>query len=117
MTGYVITHEGRAFSPDGAVNMTQAEAEAHNAALEVAELAAWKDRPERFIAYIARGAVVTTWRGVVLGHVIACNTWRNARAGHRMTYVRVRGNNGAVYAGTYGSDWSQAVCLRKLKHS
>ena len=49
----------------------------------------------------------------MLGRIVSRRVrWSNF--GHNETYVRVRGNNGALYYGRYGSDWTQAVRLRKL---
>ncbi len=60
MSNYVIEHEGRQFSPDGAASVS--DVAAHNRAVEAGELAAWELRPERFAAYV-NGAAATTFLG------------------------------------------------------
>lgn len=104
--------------------MPAAEAEAHNAALEAAELAAWVKAPETFAGYLVetpepKGVSVNerfikTWRGVTLGKVTQYRTYRS-NLGGRMASVRVRGNNGAEYYGRMGADWGQLIRLRKVK--
>lgn len=113
LSGYAFDFKGHGvFTPDGrADNIT--DVEAHNSALEAAELAEWSTKPDRFAAYVAKGTV-TTWRGEVLGAIVSRNVYRN-NLGARIESVRVRGNNGATYSGRYGCDWSQLVRLRKVK--
>lgn len=117
MTGYVFTHEGKQYDPDGLVQV--ADSDEHNRQLERAELAAWAEKPDRWSAYIKRGTDnrlrVTTWLGSELGKVIDCRRFHNNLTGSEMSHVRVAGNNGATYHGTYGSEWSEFVRLRKCK--
>jgi hypothetical protein len=84
--------------------------------LPEAELAYWQTQPARMVAYQSNNAgQLTTWLGTPIGRVIRSSTFRNRLTGSRMTALRVRGSNGATYFGRYGSDWSQAVILRKSK--
>jgi hypothetical protein len=115
-TGYVFEHEGKQYDPTGKTSVESAEE--HNAGLERAELAFWQTKPERFAAYISKKDgrdIPTTWLGTQIGCVIEASKFRNNLTGSRMTHVRVRGNNGATYHGSFGSDWSQLVRLRRCK--
>lgn len=49
--GYAFVHGATAYTPDGKLP-TSVDAEAHNAALEAAELEQWATAPERSAAYI-----------------------------------------------------------------
>ena len=110
---YAFQHEGRTFTPDGVAPQI-VDTEAHNTAVEAAELAEWAKQPERFAAY-ARRNTITTWRGVEIGRVVWSSMYRNPLTGSWMRAVRVKGTNGATYSGRYGSDWSQLVRLRRTK--
>lgn len=125
--GYAFQHGNTAYTPDGG-RMPGADAEAHNAALEAAELAEWAKAPERFAGYISetpepQGVSInerhlTTWRGTKLGKVTSFRLLRagyGAGHGYRMAAVRVRGTNGAEYYGRYGYDSGQLVRLKKVK--
>ncbi len=117
MSAYIIEHEGKQYTPDGQVTVESATE--HNQRIEQAELAHWQTKPERMLAYVTRNLhgvlVLTNWLGTSLGVVTGHSEYRNNLTGTRTTHVRVRGNNGARYHGAYGSDWSQAVCLRRTK--
>jgi hypothetical protein len=119
MTGYIFEHEGKQYDPNGVVLDTAANVEAHNLSMNEAELSLWAQKPNRFVAYIVKRDdtryVPTTWLGTELGRVIERRRHRNNLTGSRMEYVKIRGNNGALYSGTYGCDWSEAVRLRKIK--
>ena len=120
---YAFEHAGAVYTPNpdgpGVTNVN-----AHNDALEAAELAQWATAPDRFAGYIAetpepRGVSInerflTTWRGVKLGKVIAWRVYRN-NLGARVAAVRIRGNNGAEYYGRMGVDWNQLIRLRRAK--
>ena len=110
---YAFTHKGKAFTPNQ-TKIDASQAESHNAEIEAQEISAWQAKPDRWIGYIVKGAL-TTWRGVKLGDVIASNYSRNPLTGSKIHHVRVRGTNGAMYHGKYGSDWGQAVKLTKCK--
>lgn len=109
MTGYIFTHEGRQFSPDGAVQLE--DVDAHNRALDASTLEYWAECPPVMPAYVGDGKV-TTWLGVTLGTIVRSSTYRS-NLGGRMRAITVKGTNGATYHGRYGSDWSQLVRLRK----
>ena len=109
---YGFTHEGRVFTPNGST-VSLAENEARNKALEAAELEQWATCPHDFAAYVTNDRRVTTWLGTQIGRVVALTTFHNHLTGSRMDCVTVRGTNGAIYRGRYGSDWSQLVRLRK----
>jgi hypothetical protein len=119
MTGYIFTHEGNQFDPNGRTSVT--DPAEHNKQLERAELARWQEKPEQALAYIVKRDggkyVPTTCLGTELGTIVETRRHRNNLTGSRMEYVRIRGNNGALYYGTYGCDWSQAVRLRKAKQA
>lgn len=75
LAGYAFKFDGHGtFTPEGRDDTL--DAEAHNAALEAAELDAWKAKPDRFAAYVDKGTV-TTWRGVKLGTIVSRNVYRN----------------------------------------
>lgn len=109
---YAFQHEGRTFTPDGVAPQI-VDTEAHNTAVEAAELAEWAKQPERFAAYVS-GRDVILWRGVRIGGIAKRSTYRN-NMGARIECVTVKGTNGATYSGRYGSDWSQLVRLRRTK--
>jgi hypothetical protein len=112
--GYVYTFAGHGpFAPEGAVPMTTAQVEEHNAALEADELAQWQACPAVFAAYVTDKGV-HTWRGVKLGKIKHQSSYRN-NLGARITCITIIGTNGAIYSGRYGSDWSQLVRLRKRR--
>lgn len=112
MTGYVWEHEGRQFDPDGKANVD--DAAEHNAKLTAAELAHWATKPDRMLVYHV-GNEIQTFMGAVLGRVTDKRMLVNNLTGTLMLSLRIRGNNGADYYGRYGSDWSQAVRIRKVK--
>lgn len=112
MTGYIFTHAGQQFAPEGAVDVP--DPDAHNKALEAAELAYWAAKPDRFAAYISNKGV-TTWRGASLGTITERRRHHN-NLGAQIEFVKIRGNNGAIYSGRYGCDWSQLVKLRRVKN-
>jgi len=99
------------FSPDGKVADTF-DADAHNAALEAAELAEWGTKPDRFCGYVS-GGKLTTWRGIVLGDVVRSNSSRTGFYGSKITAYVIRGNNGACYHGRHGD--MDFIRLRKMK--
>lgn len=110
---YAIYCVGHTFTPDGKVNMSEAETVDHNKAVEARELAHWATKPDRWQVYV-KGETVTTWLGTKLGtvyrgHSFRTNLSRNMRA---ITFV---GTNGAHYYGRYGADWSQLCRVKKLK--
>ena len=114
---YAFEHAGAVYTPNpngpGVTNVN-----AHNDALEAAELAQWATAPDRFAGYIVGHSVaqtLETWRGKRLGVVTEYRLLRGRSFGARMWSVRVRGNNGATYYGRYGADNSQLVRLRKVK--
>ena len=114
-TGYVFDFGGRKYDPNGAVQVS--DVETHNRAVEAAELATWAAQPDRWIVYVDAhyaGANVKTWIGTVIGTITYANTFHH-NFGSRMTTIRFRGTNGATYAGRFGSDWSQACKVRKVR--
>jgi len=135
MLAYAIEHEGRTFTPDGAVALTGAAIEAHNAEIERLELEAWSHKPSTFAAYVTNNPayvpsraeldglhcggngptrILTTWTGKRLGYVLSYRVHRN-NFGARIASVRVRGTNGANYYGRMSHDWSQLIRLRRCK--
>lgn len=112
---YAFTHNGRAYTPNK-THVAPSQVDAHNDALEAAELEAWAKAPDRFSGYVVRlemgTHVLQTWRGKFLGRVYMGQPYRN-NLGARIQPVTVRGSNGATYHGRYGSDWAQLVRLRR----
>lgn len=108
---YVFEFQGGKFDPDGKASV--ADSDAHNKAVEAAELALWKTQPAHFAAYVTDKGI-GTWLGTSIGTIIDRRRYRN-NLGARIEYVKVRGDNGAVYSGRYGFDWSQLVRLRRVK--
>lgn len=48
---YGFEHEGRVFTPNGTADVSPADNEARNKAIEQAELARWQTQPEHMLAY------------------------------------------------------------------
>lgn len=119
MVGYVFTHGGQQFAPEGRVQLD--DPAEHNRELERVALAYWQTKPNTFAAYVTledgpvRHYKVGTWLGSSLGQIVEMRRHRNNLTGSSMQYVKVRGNNGATYSGTYGHEWSQLVRLRRIK--
>src|SRR5688572_17450492 len=111
MSNYIVQHANVNFTPNGVVNVDNVSD--HNREVEERVLAEWRMRPAVFVAYFVDGKL-QTWLGTVIGGVIRGHSYRNHLTCSRMTYLRVRGTNGAEYYGTYGSDWAQAVKLRRV---
>ena len=113
--GYVFDFGGRQYDPNGTVQVS--DVDTHNRAVEAAELATWATQPDRWIVYVDLVNMrVTTWLGTELGTLRACHVWTfRHNFGSRMTTIRFRGTNGATYAGRFGSDWSQACKVRKVR--
>lgn len=116
MIGYVYTHEDKQFDPNGIVAVS--DPQAHNRGLEQSELAFLATKPDRALAYIVKCGDqerVTTWLGTEIGRILNSSRFTNNLTGARMRHVRIALNNGVTYHGTYSSDWSEAVRLRKVK--
>jgi hypothetical protein len=112
--GYAFKHGETAYTPDGKLPAS-VDADAHNAAIEAAELAEWAKGPDHFTAYIvpwgktdSKQSEAQTWRGVKLGSLTSFRTYR-ANFGQRMAAITVRGNNGRTYWGRYSVD-NQELC-------
>ncbi len=108
---YAFTHENKVYTPN-LTKLDAAEAQAHNRALTEAELAHWRNAPDRHYGYVTDSPLITTWTGETLGTITVRKTQRN-NFGQRETRIVMRGNNGAFYWGRFGSDWSQLVRLHK----
>lgn len=130
MTDYGFIHDGHVFTPNGTTVAT-ADNATRNARLEAAELRAWNEQPETFVAYyhipkpdahllpireyradfrpdISR-ACVTTWRGTTIGRVVKAHVYRH-NFGGRMVALQVEGTNGARYHGR--ASWDNGTCVR-----
>lgn len=113
MTGYIIEHEGKQFSPDGKCAVPNVSE--HNAAFASAELAEWAKCPDRWQVYVTEGRrEVTNWTGEVLGTIIERTRFRTNMS-RNVVAIRFKGTNGATYYGRYGADWSQLCRVRKAK--
>ena len=114
MVGYIFTHDGAQYDPNGRVDVPGPAA--HNHQLEQEELAWVATKPACFGAYINdKAGIATTWLGSFLGTIETSSVFRNNLTGSRMRHVVIRCINGARYHGTYGCDWSQRVTLRRMK--
>lgn len=131
---HVLIFDGHgAFTPDGKVDATKADAERMNAETTTVELAYWATKPDMLApAYYAfpnhpegglyrasfypsnTGAKVTTWTGAKLGDIISARVYRH-NFGARMVSLRVRGTNGATYFGRASWDNGECIRLRKVK--
>lgn len=141
MSDYAFVHEGRVFTPNQ-TRVKAEDAEAHNAAIEAAELAAWTGKPDRMLGYYSFPAEdartgktwrarfepllgdrrgdpsqwgrITMWRGQLLGYIVKAEVYPH-NFGGRMVSVTVQGTNGARYYGRASYDWGQCVRLRRVK--
>src|SRR5258706_12113498 len=112
MTGYIFEHDGSGYAPEGKVCLLGIIFNEHNKKLEADELLLWATQPEKFQGYI-KGDTVTTWLGTVIGTITKHNIYRNNLG--KITSITMRGTNGCIYYGRYGSDWSQLCRFRKAK--
>lgn len=141
MSDYAFVANGKAYTPNG-THVDAANAEAHNAAIEAAELARWQSAPDTQLAYYTfpaeRGgqsyrtsfhpviwrndettgellrAEVRTWTGKRLGAIITAKVYLH-NFGARMVSMRVKGSNGAIYSGRASWDNGTCINLRKVK--
>lgn len=60
---YILHFENKAFSPDGKVQMSEAEAKAHNAELAKAQIEEMKASGHAILYMHEKGAKVGTWEG------------------------------------------------------
>lgn len=114
---YAFKHDDNVFTPSGKADIQ--DVNAHNAAVEAAELAAWEQKPDRWHVYIVKLADgywhATNWLGRRLDtDGVKINTFHGNIA-RNMRSVRFTGTNGAVYYGRYGSDWRDLCFVRKAK--
>lgn len=114
---------------------TIADTDAHNKAVEQAELTAWRDQPDRQLGYYAfpaeltrptpryyranfhplvAGATVTTWMGTVIGVITEANVYPH-NFGARIVSLTMRGTNGAMYHGRASWDNGSCISLRRAK--
>lgn len=128
MTGYAFVFQGETFTPDGRADV--ADVDAHNKAIEQAELAHWAGRPDRFAPayyhfgegingtelairrparYFSNDCYVSTWLGARIGRIVAARVYRH-NFGSRMVAIRVKGTNGATYYGR--ASWDNGECIR-----
>ena len=130
MSGYIFSHDGRQFSPNGTVDPVVPDVDAYNKAYEASELAVWQGQPDRFIGYvrliplidrplptipyIGSRVQVRTWLGTVIATGTVTGKYRN-NLNARIVRLAVRGTNGAHYIGQMGWDWNESVRLRKCK--
>lgn len=61
----------------------------------------------------AQHAVVKTWPGTVLGRIVQARVYTH-NFGGRFVSMRVKGSNGATYAGRASWDHGQCIWLRKV---
>jgi hypothetical protein len=100
MSDYIISHEGKQFTPNGRLKET-VNATERNARIEKRQLEAWAMGPQNFSGYISDGKF-STWLGAELGTVYETRQlWTTVGSG-KLTHYRIRGNNGASYYGKHG---------------
>ena len=126
MAGYAFAHEGKIFTPEGRDDSI-VDVEAHNAALEQAEIAYLAMTPDRFTAYVGKPTgerlgvslnenrrELTTWRGTKIGTCSLGASWPvRSYIGTRM-YQIYAWINGQCYTGR-GFGEGMHVNLRKCK--
>ena len=116
MADYAFIFLDQVFTPNG-TKLLATDAEAHNAAIEAAELAHWDTKPDVFCGYVVPGNSINlefaTWCGVKLGAIYRGRPYHN-NFGARIIPVEVKGSNGAAYYGRYSDD-TQFIRLRKRK--
>ena len=133
MSDYGFEHHGTIYTPDRS-DVPAAENASRNAAIERAELAHWATQPARMVGYYhfpgyvspgdhradfypplsGTGAIVTTWLGTVLGHVISAHVYTH-NFGGRFVSLRIKATNGTEYHGRASWDWGQCINLRKVR--
>jgi hypothetical protein len=112
---YGFEHDGTIYTPNGTPGVPATTNTDRNMAIEQAELAAWALRPERQLAYYDdRKGIVTTWPGTIIGTIVSSNVYRHNMGG-RFISLRVKGTNGAEYAGRASYDWGTCVGLKRCK--
>lgn len=131
MSDYAFMANGHAYTPNQTVVLV-AEADAHNRAIERAELDLWRTSPARMLAYysfpfnltggyraafsplLGKDARVTTWLGSRLGAIIYARVYPH-NFGSRMVALRVQGSNGSIYSGRASYDNGSCIHLRRVK--
>lgn len=118
---YAIEHQGKAFTPDGRVDI--ADVETHNQRLEREQLAELQTHPERAFLYVKHGELsgfsspctVTTWPGTQVGQgtlgpraYVGFDRWTYRRA----ISVRIFGT---LYHGWYMESSGDYCRLKKAK--
>lgn len=128
---YGFTLNETVFTPNGTTGVTPDAVNARNAAIESAELARWAQSPAVAVGYftfphdtnrrqwrssfspVLTGATVTTWPGTTIGAIVSARVYYT-NFGARIVAIRVRGTNGAMYAGRASWDNGTCIALRKL---
>jgi hypothetical protein len=126
MTGYAISHEGKAYTPNGRDDSIK-DVDAHNRELEQAEIAWLATKPERVTLYVGKTLgdgmgcdrhgptsrrALTTFLGTKVGTCALSSSWRvNSYVGSRMYQIYAR-INGVDYTGR-GFGEGMSVNLRK----
>lgn len=101
-----------------------------NEQTDAAQLAAWAEKPYAFTCYFIfpaafkttqsgfqpsmGSAEVITWMGAKLGDIIEARVFGHS-FGWRMVTMRVKGTNGATYAGRASWDNGNVINLRRVK--
>lgn len=133
MSDYDFIHDGKVLTPNQTPGVSPAESDARNKAIEAQELETWAAQPERFLAYYRFigheqeprtayrhrfmpsliGASVSTWTGRRLGTITTALVYPH-NFGGRFVSMRVKGSNGAIYAGRASWDHGECIWLRKV---
>lgn len=120
--GYAFQFQGKAFTPDGQIEV--ADVEAHNRATEEREIASLKEHPERAFLYVKAHrplqpfehgtADITTWPGTVL---TTASLGPRASAGRLHSYRRAVTCMlfGCKYVGWYFESSGNYCRLRRAK--
>ena len=126
MSDYGFVHNGKTFTPNETIGVTPEDNDTRNRAIEEAELAEWRMRPQSMLAYYSlvgpkqyradfrTHGTVSTWLGTTLGDVVEAHVYPH-NFGSRMVSLRVRATNGAEYYGRASYDWGSCVVLRRVK--
>ncbi len=118
---YGFTHRGKVYTPNGTTGISAEDNLERNEAIEQAMLAAWREQPDRMLAYYHLGVNptftkgdVTSWLGSYLGEITSAHVYRHTFGG-RMVSIKVTGSNGAKYYGRASYDHGTCIMLQRVK--
>lgn len=118
---YTVTHEGKAYSPDGLAPINRLTNE-ETSALELYEFVTFK--PSALFAYVhlekpsafdAGDRYITTWQGDRLGTITYIGYAYRSNFGDTRRSIKIRAINGLIYSGTYYESSGDYCRVRALK--